>query len=116
MSQSEFASVNCRILWLRWVSTKSVHQWRRTWRAGGQEAPASRGPGGSPCRLDEAQLAELRAALEAGPAAHGWADDQRWTQARAAALAALSPAGPVLRCQPAAIAIPHEPGIALLTA
>ena len=70
------------------VSTKSVYQWRRVWRAGGQEALASKGPGGSACRLDEAQIAELRAALEAGPAAHGWAEDQRWTLARAAALAA----------------------------
>ena len=70
------------------VSTKSVYQWRRAWRAGGQEALASKGPGGSACRLDDAQLAELRAALEAGPGAHGWAEDQRWTLARAAALAA----------------------------
>jgi transposase-like protein len=38
------------------VSTKSVYQWRRACRAGGQEARASRGPGGSPCRLDEGQL------------------------------------------------------------
>jgi transposase len=70
------------------VSTKSVYQWRRDWRAGGQEALTSKGPGGSACRLDEGQLAELRTALEAGPAAHGWAQDQRWTLARAAALAA----------------------------
>jgi putative transposase len=70
------------------VSTKSVYQWRRAWRAGGPEALASKGPGGSACRLDEAQLAELRAALDAGPAAHGWGEDQRWTLARAAALAA----------------------------
>ena len=63
------------------VSTKSVYQWRRAWRAGGQEALASRGPGGSPCRL--------RAALAAGPAAHGWAQDQRWTLARAALAARL---------------------------
>ena len=70
------------------VSTKSVYQWRRAWRAGGQEALTSKGPGGSPCRLDETQLAELGAALEAGPAAHGWAEDQRWTLARAASLAA----------------------------
>lgn len=69
------------------VSTKSVYQWRRAWRAGGQEALASKGPGGSLCRLDEGQLAELRAALEAGPAAYGWAQDQRWTLARAASLA-----------------------------
>ena len=70
------------------VSTKSVYQWRRAWRAGGREALASKGPGGSAYRLDDAQLAELRAALEAGPAAHGWDQDQRWTLARAAALAA----------------------------
>ena len=37
------------------VSTKSVYQWRRAWRAGGQEALASKGPGGSPRRLDEGQ-------------------------------------------------------------
>jgi putative transposase len=70
------------------VSTKSVYQWRRAWRAGGEEALASKGPGGSACRLGEGQLAQLRAALEAGPGAHGWAEDQRWTLARAAALAA----------------------------
>ena len=70
------------------VSTKSVYQWRRAWRAGGAEALASKGPCASPCRLDEGQLAQLRAALEAGPGAHGWTEDQRWTLARAAALAA----------------------------
>jgi putative transposase len=70
------------------VSTKSVYQWRRAWRAGGPVALGSREPGGSACRLDEAQLGELCAALEAGPAAHGWDQDQRWTLARAAALAA----------------------------
>ena len=69
------------------VSTKSVYQWRRAWRAGGLDALASRGPGGSPRRLDEAKIGQLRAALEDGPAAHGWAEDQRWTLARAAALA-----------------------------
>jgi putative transposase len=70
------------------VSTKSVYQWRRAWRAGGEEALASKGPGGSSCRLGEAQLAQLRAALEAGPAVFGWGEDQRWTLARAAALTA----------------------------
>jgi transposase len=40
----------------------------------------------NPCRLDEAQLARLRAALEAGPAAYGWAQDQRWTLVRVEAL------------------------------
>jgi transposase len=50
-------------------------------------ALASKGAGGSPCKLDEEQVAQLRAALEAGPAAYGWAQDQRWILARVAALA-----------------------------
>jgi hypothetical protein len=29
------------------VSTKSVYQWRRRWRAGGEAALACRGPGGN---------------------------------------------------------------------
>ena len=33
------------------------------------------------------QVAQLRAALEAGPAAYGWKQDQRWTLARVAVLA-----------------------------
>jgi putative transposase len=69
------------------VSTKSVYQWRRAWRAGGAAALASKGPGGSACRLGDGQVAQLRAALDAGPAAFGWGEDQRWTLARAAALA-----------------------------
>jgi transposase len=63
------------------VSTKSTYQWRRRWRAGGDAALASMGPGGASCRLSDAQLQRLRAELERGPAAHGWAD-QRWTLAR----------------------------------
>ena len=70
------------------VSTKSVDQWRRAWRAGGAAALASKGPGGSACRLGDGQVAQLRAALDAGPAAFGWGEDQRWTLARAVALAA----------------------------
>jgi transposase len=68
------------------VSTKSVYQWRREWRAGGEAALTSKGPGGSACKLDEDQLARLRAALDLGPAAFGWEEDQRWTLARVAAL------------------------------
>jgi transposase len=68
------------------VSTKSVYQWRRAWRAGGVAALASKGPGGNPCKLDGEQLTRLRAALDAGPAAYGWACDQRWTLARVATL------------------------------
>jgi putative transposase len=36
--------------------------------------------------FDDEQVAQLRAALEAGPSAYGWAQDQRWTLARVAAL------------------------------
>jgi transposase len=68
------------------VSTKSAYQWRRRWRAGGKAALASKGPGGAVCRLSEEQLARLRAALEGGPAAWGWDQDQRWTLARVATL------------------------------
>jgi transposase len=68
------------------VSTKSVYQWRRAWRSGGRTALASRGQGGSGCKLDEDQLTRLGAALDAGPAACGWDQDQRWTLARVAAL------------------------------
>src|SRR5215470_10505092 len=51
------------------VSTKSACQWR--WRAGGQAALVSKGPGGTVCRLDDRQVARLRAALDGGPAAWG---------------------------------------------
>jgi putative transposase len=70
------------------VSTKSVYQWRRAWRADGDAGLASKGPGGYGCKLDERQLARLRAALEEGPAAYGWDTDQRWTLARVTVLIA----------------------------
>src|SRR5215475_11825547 len=53
------------------VSTKSACQWRRRWSAGGQAALVSKGPGGTVCRLDDRQVARLRAALDGGPAAWG---------------------------------------------
>jgi len=68
------------------VSTKSAYQWRRAWEAGGTAALASKGPGGTGCKLDDGQLARLRAALDAGPAAYRWGEDQRWTLARVADL------------------------------
>lgn len=63
------------------VSTKSVYQWRRDWKAGGQQALASKGPPGTPPRLSAQQLEQLKEALDAGPAAAGFTD-QRWTLAR----------------------------------
>lgn len=68
------------------VSRNSVYVWRRRWRAGGERALASKGPGGAVCRLNETQLARLRTELDRGPAAHGWGEDQRWTLARITAL------------------------------
>jgi transposase len=79
------------------VSTKSVYQWRRAWRADGEAALASKGPGGNPRRLDDGQIVRLRAALEAGPAAYGWDQDQRWTLARVAALVKRLARGCLLR-------------------
>ena len=75
-----------RIAKLLRVTPKSVCEWRRAWQAGGDAALASKGPGGYACKLDEEQLTQLRAALDLGPVAYGWTDDQRWTLARIAAL------------------------------
>jgi transposase len=65
------------------VSRMSVNRWRRALAAGGREALASRGAGGAKCKLAAAQVAELEAVLDAGPAACGY-EDQRWTLARVA--------------------------------
>ena len=64
------------------VSRMSANRWRRALAAGGRAALASKGAGGARCKLTAAQLRELAALLEAGPAAHGWDEDQRWTLAR----------------------------------
>ncbi|GAA3141790.1 hypothetical protein GCM10010466_35950 [Planomonospora alba] len=63
------------------ASRMSANRWYRAWQAGGTEALASKGPGGDKCRLDEARLKRLKAELERGPAAHGYAADQRTTAA-----------------------------------
>jgi len=70
------------------VSTNAVYTWRRQWRAEGEAGLASKGPGGSSCRLDQPRLDRLAQALEQGPAAHGFGEDQRWTLARVADLIA----------------------------
>jgi transposase len=61
----------------------SVNRWRRALGAGGRAALASKGPGGARCRLSPAQLDQLQALLDAGPAAWGWTD-QCWTLPRIA--------------------------------
>ena len=63
------------------VSRMSVNRWRRALAAGGREALASKGAGGAKCKLTAAQLGELEAVLDAGPAAAGYVD-QCWTLAR----------------------------------
>jgi transposase len=65
------------------VSRMSVNRWRRALASGGRAALASKGAGGAKCKLNPAQVAELEAALEEGPAACGYAD-QCWTLARVA--------------------------------
>ena len=66
------------------VSRMSVNRWRRALAAGGREAMASKGAGGAQCKLTPAQVTELEAVLEAGPAVWGWDEDQCWTLARIA--------------------------------
>ena len=65
------------------VSRMSVNRWRRALAAGGRAALASKGAGGAKRKLTAAQVAELEAVLDAGPAACGYAD-QCWTLARIA--------------------------------
>ena len=58
------------------------------WRAGGADALRSKGPSGYPSRMKPSWRAWLEQALEDGPAAHGWVEDQRWTLERVAVLVA----------------------------
>jgi putative transposase len=69
------------------VTERSVQSWRAAWNSGGAGALASRGPVSAE-RLTRAQWRGIEAALDAGPAAAGYADDQRWTLERIAALIA----------------------------
>jgi transposase len=70
------------------VSTKSAYQWRRAWIAGGWQTLASKGASGPGPKLSAEQLARLQVRLDAGPAAAGYGEDQRWTLSRVVALIA----------------------------
>jgi transposase len=65
------------------VSRMSANRWRRALAAGGRAALASKGAGGARCKLTPAEVRELEAVLDAGPAACGYVD-QCWTLARVA--------------------------------
>src|SRR4051795_4012347 len=67
------------------VTRMAANRWRRALAAGSRPALASKGPGGARCRLSRAELEELAALLDAGPAAEGWTD-QSWTLPRIAAV------------------------------
>ena len=73
--------------WLR-ISRKSAYVWHARWVEGGTGALASRGPSGRPSRMKPEWRAWLEVALEQGPAAHGWVEDQRWTLVRVATVIA----------------------------
>lgn len=70
------------------VSRKSAYAWHACWCEGGGEALRSKGPSGYPSRMKPQWRQWLDAALEEGPAAHGWVEDQRWTLARVATVIA----------------------------
>ncbi|MBR7832991.1 winged helix-turn-helix domain-containing protein [Actinospica durhamensis] len=64
------------------VTPKSVSLWKAQYVKGGREGLVSKGHGGRQPYLTDGQVRELAAALDEGPAAHGYQDDQRWTLAR----------------------------------
>ncbi|MGW2184431.1 winged helix-turn-helix domain-containing protein [Streptomyces sp. NPDC001719] len=67
------------------VTVRSVQSWRRAWRQGGAKALFSAGPVARE-KPTARQWEKVAALLDAGPAACGFEDDQRWTLARIAAL------------------------------
>ena len=73
---------NVEIAGILRVTPKSVSLWKVQYLRGGREALVSKGHGGQQPYLTDEQVRELAAALDEGPAAHGYEDDQRWTLAR----------------------------------
>jgi len=63
------------------VSDSAVDLWKARWEVGGAEALRSSGRPGYPALLDDEQVAVLKAQLERGALAHGFATD-RWTAPR----------------------------------
>ena len=67
------------------VSYEAVRVWFHKWQAGGAEAACAQQPLGARPRLSKEQLAELEAALLAGPS-HWGHKTELWTLARIADL------------------------------
>jgi transposase len=65
------------------VSAQTASRWYRAWQEQGREGLAGAGRAGRRRRLTDAQLAEVEAALLAGPRANGFATEM-WTLARVA--------------------------------
>ena len=65
------------------VSAQTASRWYRSWEVGGRDALIGAERLGRPARLSDGQLAQVQAALVAGPKANGFATDM-WTLARVA--------------------------------
>lgn len=65
------------------VSAQTASRWYRSWQTGGRDALVGADRLGRPPRLSDGQLAEVQAALLAGPKANGFGTDM-WTLARIA--------------------------------
>jgi len=65
------------------VSREAASQWYRAWNSGGRQALAGAGRAGRLPRLSDDQVADIEAALLAGPQANGFATEL-WTLARVA--------------------------------
>lgn len=65
------------------VSAQTASRWYQAWATGGRQALAGAGRAGRRPKVTTGQLAEIEAALQRGPTAHGFATDL-WTLARVA--------------------------------
>ncbi|MFI9825856.1 winged helix-turn-helix domain-containing protein [Streptomyces sp. NPDC052013] len=72
---------NVEIAWMLGVSGESVRRWKRVWEEGGAGALRRRPATGRPPKLGDAQVEQVRVALERGAQAHGFEADL-WTLER----------------------------------
>ncbi|MEU6626601.1 winged helix-turn-helix domain-containing protein [Streptomyces litmocidini] len=57
------------------ISEESVRRWKRVWEGGSTDALRRRPATGRPPKLDDAQVEQVRTALEQGAQAHGFEAD-----------------------------------------